>query len=260
MSLAAAGIPETPEIRPCQKFEGHTHWVTDVIHLPREQQIMTSSLGSLRVWNLQSGKQIGNDWGDGGMTIALSPDGQKVVSGGPNGGLKLWDTNTSEVIAEWTGHTTYVTSVCWSQDGGRVTSGSNDGTARVWDMKSGQTVLAIETGLSEVEAAIYSPDTAMIATGGGSKDLKEFITIWDAKTGKLIANLKGHTGIVYCLAWTADGSRVYAHQIDGPAQAYASLCGHRHRRHVSTSVGEDGDPRRRVDKASRRARGDGGGG
>jgi len=158
------------------------------------------------VWNLQSGKQIEKDWGIGGSRIALSPDGQKVVSGGPTGDLKLWDINTSKLIAEWTGNTDYVTSVCWSQDGGRVMSGSIDGTARVWDVESGKTVLAIETELSEVKAAIYSPDMTMIATGGDSEDLKEFIKIWDAKTGKLITNLKGHAGRVYCLAWTADGS------------------------------------------------------
>jgi len=48
-------------------------------------------------------------------------------------------------------------------------------------------------------------------------------------------------------------SSVYAPQIDGPAQAYASLCGHRHRRHVSASSFENregGDPRQRVDRSS----------
>ena len=86
--------------------------------------------------------------------------------------------------------------------------------ARVWDVESGKTVLAIETGLSEVEAAIYSPDMTMIGTGGESKDLMEFINIWDAKTGKLITNLKGHTWEVFCLAWTADGSTLISGSMD----------------------------------------------
>ena len=213
MSLAAAVTQATAEIRPWQKFEGHTNWVTNVIHLPGEQQIMTSSYdNSLRVWNLQSGKHIGNDCRDGGSRIALSPDGQKVVSGG--WGLKLWDTNTTKVIAQWREHTSYVTSVCWSQDGARVMSGSKDGTARVWDMESGKTVLAIETGLSRVEAVIYSPGMTMVGTGGDSEDLKESIKIWDAKTGKPITNLEGHTGRVYCLAWTANGTTLISGSFD----------------------------------------------
>jgi len=73
-------------------------------------------------------------------------------------------------------------------------------------MESRKAILAIETGLCTVEAVIYSPDMTMIATGGVSECLKEFIKIWDAKTGKLITNLKEHTWKVNCLAWTVDGN------------------------------------------------------
>jgi WD40 repeat protein len=90
-------------------------------------------------------------------------------------------------------------------------SGSFDGTARVWDVESGKTFLAIETGLIEVWAVIYSPDTTMIATGGYGE---EYLKIWDAKTGKLVANLKGHTHYVNCLAWTADGKMLISGSSD----------------------------------------------
>jgi WD40 repeat protein len=207
MSLPAV-TQETQAIRPCHKFEGHTHDVDGVIHLPGGQRMMTASWdGSLRVWNLHTGKQIGNDWRDGESgvdTISLSLDGKKVASGGDDGAVRSWDVDTGEVIAKWVGHTSVVHCVCWSQDGGRVVSGSDDGTARVWDVESGKTVLTIETGLTEVHAVIYSPDTTMIATGGISSE-REYLKIWDAKTSKLLANLKGHTATVWCLAWTANG-------------------------------------------------------
>jgi WD40 repeat protein len=164
--------------------------------------------GSLHVWDLQSGKQIGNDWRDEETevnTIALSLDGKKVASGSNDGVLRLWDVDTGKVIAKWTGHKGKISSVCWNR-GGQVVSGSyDDGTVKVWDVESRKTTLAIETGLSGAGAVIYSPDTTMIATGGHKKGSEEYIKIWDVKTGKLIANLKGHTNDVYCLAWTADG-------------------------------------------------------
>jgi WD40 repeat protein len=72
-------------------------------------------------------------------------------------------------------------------------------------VESGKTVLAIETGFSSMGSVIYSPDTTMIATGGYKREEEEYLKIWDAKTGKLVANLKGHTLPVNCLAWTADG-------------------------------------------------------
>jgi WD40 repeat protein len=151
MTLPAAVTQETGTIAPCRRFEGHTDNVNGVIHLPGGQCIMTySDDGSLRVWDLQSGKQVGNDWRDGESAVratGMSPDGKKVVSGSGDGAVRLWDVDTGKVIAKWTGHTGLVGSVCWSKDGGRVVSGSyNDGTVRVWDVESGKTVLAIETG------------------------------------------------------------------------------------------------------------------
>jgi WD40 repeat protein len=167
--------------------------------------MMTCSLdGSLRIWNLQTGKQMAN-WRDGEsemITIALSPDGKKVVSGSHDGAVRLWNIDTGRVIAKWMGSS--VSSVCWHRDAERVVCGSYEGAARVWDVESGKTILEIETGLSWVHA-IYSPDMMMIATGGDSHN-NEFISIWDAKTGKLVTNLKGHTEGVCCLAFTLDGT------------------------------------------------------
>jgi len=245
---------ETSATTPRQKFEGHTDSLWGVVHLPGGQRIITCSLdGSLRAWNLKNGKQIGEDWRDGKskmeskalsqngkkvvsgkqtgeewqdenngvVSIALSPDGKKVVSGSDDGAVRLWDINTCKVIAKWTGHTNIVVSVCWSRDGLRVLSGSNDGTVRQWDMegetrdvKSRETIFAsIKTGHYQVWAVVYSPDMTLIATAGPDKpDCR--IQIWDAKTGKLVATLKGHTSTVRSLAWTTDGKTLISGSFD----------------------------------------------
>ncbi|OAX32411.1 WD40 repeat-like protein, partial [Rhizopogon vinicolor AM-OR11-026] len=214
-------------IRPRQRFEAHTGRVYGVIHLPGGRRIMTcSDDGSLRVWNSQSGQKIGHDWRDGGSavyTIALSPDGKKVVSGSADGALRLWDIDTGKVITKWSGNWFIVRCVCWSRDGGRVLSGTWDGTARVWNVESGETILAIKTGLANMEAVIYSPNETMIAAGGDSapeSKEKEFLKIWDAKTGKFIINLKGHAKLVYCLAWTTDRSTLISGSLDSSIRTW----------------------------------------
>ncbi|KAG2737707.1 WD40 repeat-like protein [Suillus brevipes Sb2] len=230
MASPISKTKETPAMTHCQKFEGHTRSVWGAIHLPGGQRIITCSAdGSLRVWNVKSGKQIGEDWrvdnsevwnvksgkqiGEDWSievwSIALSPDGKKVVSGGWDGAVRLWDIETCKVVTKWTGHTVGVECVRWSRDGRRVLSGSFDGTARQWEVESGETmpeplenILASIKTHEEVYAVVYSPDTTLIATGG----LDEYsIKILDAKTGKLVATLKGHTDTVRCLAWTKQG-------------------------------------------------------
>jgi WD40 repeat protein len=210
----------TQAIWPHQKFEGHSVHVSGVIHLPGGQRIITCSYdGSLRVWSLESGTQIEEDWRDGEsavIVVALSPDGKKVVSGSGDGALRLWDIDTGKIITKWTGHAGSVNSLCWNRDGGRVVSGSFDGMAMVWDVDSGESFLKvgpIETGLPTVEAVTYSPCETMIATGSISLE-KEFIKIWDARTGILITSLKGHRYTVTCLAWTADGRTLISGSLD----------------------------------------------
>ena len=82
MSLPAAVIEDTRPTKPCQRFEGHTDLVRDVIHLLDGQQIMTcSNEGSLGVWNLQTGKHVANrqDGESAVYSIALSVDGKEVL-------------------------------------------------------------------------------------------------------------------------------------------------------------------------------------
>jgi WD40 repeat protein len=164
--------------------------------------IICSWYYSIRVWDLETSTQVGEEWEDkdyGVQTIVLSPDSKKVASGSRDGTVKLWNIDTGKVIKTWTGHTKKVMTVSWSPDGGRVVSGSLGGTFRVWDVESGKTILGpINTG-KDVRAVCYSPDAKMIATVTDRDELK----VWDAiNTGELLKTFKGRFSSLAC-AWTS---------------------------------------------------------
>ncbi len=76
-------------------------------------------------------------------SVALSPDGQRIVSGSRDRTIRVWDATTGETAAgPFTGHTDSVWSVVFSPDGQRIISGSYDGTIRVWNATTGKTVAA----------------------------------------------------------------------------------------------------------------------
>ncbi|KAG2739276.1 WD40 repeat-like protein [Suillus brevipes Sb2] len=206
----SSSTSKTPEIMPHQTMRGHTDRVHEVAHLPGGRRIITcSSDGSLRLWDLKSGTQIGEDWRDGNgrvWSMTLSPNGKTIASGsgGSDYNVKIWDVETRKVIATWTGHRDVVCALCWSADGERVASGSWDGTARVWDVKRGKNILTIKTGHEWVWAVTYSPDSSKLATGGNEENA---VKIWDAKTGELLNTLK-HDHRVESLAWTLDGKKL----------------------------------------------------
>ncbi|KAG2338918.1 WD40 repeat-like protein [Suillus weaverae] len=214
MSSPAAEMNKTSELTPRKTMRGHTKQVVGVAHLPGGRRIITcSGDSSLRLWDLESGAQIGDEWRDEGdsapvLTMALSPNGGTVASGSQDGTVRLWDVETGKVVVKWRGHTGFVKSVCWSLNGERVVSGGWDGTTRVWDVKSGEPVQGlnpIETGQGSVYAVSYSPNTTMIATCG----FKGRIKIWDAKTGEHLSTIK-HRLPAWSLAWTSDEKKLIA--------------------------------------------------
>ncbi|KAG2074083.1 WD40 repeat-like protein [Suillus decipiens] len=171
--------------------------INDVVHIPGGQRIITGSNdGLIRVWDLESGAEIGDRWQVEGYPVSvtsmvLSPNGNTLASGYQDGMVRLWDIGTGKVIVEWTGHTDQVKSMCWSPDGERVVSGSNDGTARVWYCQSGEPVVGlnpmINSGYNIVWTVAYSPDGTKIAVGGQEKNA---LKIWDARTGELLSTVE----------------------------------------------------------------------
>ena len=67
------------------------------------------------------------------LSVAFSPDGQRFLSGGQDGTVRVWNADTDKPVGEpLTGHTGAVLSVAFSPDGQRFLSGSQDGTVRMW--------------------------------------------------------------------------------------------------------------------------------
>ena len=61
---------------------------------------------TLKVWDVATGKCVATLEGHSGtvMSVAISPDGRRVVSGSKDKTLKVWDIETGECMATLEGH------------------------------------------------------------------------------------------------------------------------------------------------------------
>lgn len=66
-------------------------------------------------------------------SVEFSPDGARLVSGGEDARVVLWDPQAGDDVLALQPHDGYVHVVACSPDGTRILSGSGDGTLRIWD-------------------------------------------------------------------------------------------------------------------------------
>jgi len=65
-------------------------------------------------------------------SMAFCPDGTRLVSGGHDGSVRLWDAATGSQVAVLHGHSDRVFSVAFSRSGERIASGTQQGEIRIW--------------------------------------------------------------------------------------------------------------------------------
>ena len=137
-------------------------------------------------------------------SAAWSPDGTRIVSGGDDSTVRIWDAQTGESVGKYDGHIGYINSAAWSPDGTRIVSGGSDSTVRIWDAQTGESVGKYEGHSGTIRSVAWSPDGKRIVSGGYDSTVR----IWDAQTGESVGKYEWHSGTIWSVAWSPDGTRI----------------------------------------------------
>jgi WD40 repeat protein len=157
--------------------------------------------GTVTIWDARNGSQrrVLKSLEDYVSVIAISPDGKWVVSGDLQGNLKVHDPTTGRSGPRMVAHEGQVTAGVFASDGTVLATVSRDGSMRLWDVGDGgprlRTTLAIG---GNVESCVFSAEGLISGRGDGA------LQVWDPVTGRELARLPGHPGLLWCAA-TVDG-------------------------------------------------------
>ena len=121
-------------------------------------------------------------------SVAYSPDGKTVASGGDFGALKLWDVESGRQVKSLEGHPFPVMSIAYSPDSKTLATGSNDKTIKLWDVQTGQQIKLLEGSHSSILSIAFSPDGKTLASGNANDGASgpSQIKLWNVESGQEI--------------------------------------------------------------------------
>ncbi len=170
-------------------------------------------------------------------SVAFSPDGRHVLSGGQDKTLKLWEVSTGREVRTFAGHLKQVISVAFSPDGRYVLSGSEDTTMKLWDVVTGREIRTFKNSLDlarsyGMHSIAFSPDGRYVLSGGNA-----LLKLWDVETGKEIRSFTGHSEKVKTVAFSPDGRHAVSGNWNNTLQLWDVATGRKIRSFAGHSKG-----------------------
>lgn len=107
-----------------------------------------------------------------------------------------------------------ITALAFDPGGSELLVGSQNGVQRYsWpDLKAGE---RLESDLPQVHDIAFSPDGTWLAIAGGTPGASGRLEVWSWPIRQKLAAYDLHSDVIYQLAWSADGKRLFTASHDG---------------------------------------------
>lgn len=145
------------------------------------------------------------------QTLAFSPDGAAIATGGHSQSIQSWNTSTGAGLDVYPGHAGFITALTYTK-AGRIFSASAGKPPVIWATVPLWTLArtigtADETSpiANRVLALDFSHDGKLLATGGGVPSRNGEVKIWHTSDGSLAREITpSHSDSVYGLEFSPD--------------------------------------------------------
>ena len=180
----------------CTKvIEGHTDKIVHLIELASGKVASGSYDNTIRIWDLDTGKQENIIKENGRVFCILEFEENKILSGTSDNSITLWDASlpNDNYIYNFTGHELWVNYIV-KCDENHFASASNDMNIKIWDYYNRNCISTLK-GHQDCVLALSLLKNKNLCSGSADLTLK----IWDWEEQTCLSTLKGHEKWVKCV-------------------------------------------------------------
>jgi len=201
--------PLTPSLTPAGEIlirtlslEGDDFFVNTIAITPDGTKMVSGSQ-SLIVWDMKTGTILNTITGHNKSVnaVVITSDGKQIVSGSTDSTIKIWNIESGKNIDTFIGHQSSIRAIAITPDGKNLVSASHDTTLKVWDLQTGECLCTCIEHQKSVSVLAIHPDGDKVISGDDDKRL----IVWNLKDGKLLRDIKYFEGYLYAIAITNYG-------------------------------------------------------
>ena len=137
---------------------------------------------------------------DSVFCVAWRYDDLRILSGGADHTVRVWDPETGQCLSTLEGHTDTVYDVAFSPDGNSVLSCSADKTVRLWVASTGRCLHVFEGHTGTVRSVAWEVDGTQFLSSSDDSTLR----LWDVETRSWRKVFTGHKSWVLRTLWSVD--------------------------------------------------------
>jgi COMPASS component SWD3 len=172
-------------------------------------------------------------------SIAFSPNGNLLCSGGGGANVMISSVNTCKVERVLRMESSGISDVAWHSSSDYVGIATDDG-ACISDVETGRERLKLgeKKNIGGQLCVGFNPQGNLTITGS----LDGVVRLWDVRSGKCVMSLEAHSRRICAASFNYDGNRFVTSSFDGLCRVWDTLNGQCCTTIVSPSMGSRGVP------------------
>ena len=232
-----SNIERWRRVRLVHNIEEYEVTVDSLVFSPNNRILISGSASNnprMKFFSVETGKELTEfpAHPTGILALAVSPDGNTLVSSGEDPGINFWDLRTGEFKFTLVEHSSSVTSLAISPDNQVLVSGSLDGI-RVWrlDYYPQRPIYTLANRNNPVTAIAINSNGYLLASG----NMEGQVQFWNLTEGTFISEFAPHQEDITGMAFSPDGNNLITASGDrtikiwdlASGQLLKTLTGHR---------------------------------